>query len=118
MEIKYQEGAFWMSRLQQDRESLETALRDVKALKEKPDLLGPSVRLYKSLKELSSNFSGYSNVPSFSALIGDLALEMELWGDPVFYKLHVLPLAQRKDKETESKPVPTEKKLPPKTKKP
>jgi hypothetical protein len=66
------------------------------------------------LKDLSSNFNAYNNMPSFSALVGDLAPEMELWADPVFYKLYVVPLARSKDVEMkaplkEKKPGPKEK---------
>jgi hypothetical protein len=39
---------------------------------------------------------------------------MELWADPVFYKLYLLPLAVLQDKETEpgkeKKPAPKDKK--------
>jgi hypothetical protein len=41
--------------------------------------------------------------------VGDFAPEMELWADPVFYKLYLLPLARSKD---------VEKELPQKEKKP
>jgi hypothetical protein len=69
-----------------------------------------SIRLYKSLKDLSSNFNAYNNMPSFSALVGDLAPDMELWVDPVFYKLYLLPLAHLKDAgkvfpQKEKKPI-------------
>jgi hypothetical protein len=40
---------------------------------------------------------------------------MELWADPVFFKLHLLPLAR--SKEVEIKPVQKEKKPGPKEKK-
>jgi hypothetical protein len=85
-------------------------------LREKPNHLVSSIRLYKSLKELSSNFNAYNNIPSFSALVGDLAPEIELWADPIFYKLYLLPLAHLKDVETkptqkEKKPQSKEKKL-------
>jgi hypothetical protein len=67
------------------------------------------------LEDLSENFNAYNNLPSFSALVGDLAPEMELWADPVFYKLYLLPLARSKDGETkvpqrEKKPTSKEKK--------
>jgi hypothetical protein len=68
-------------------------------LREKPNHLVASIKLYKSLKDLSENFNAYNNMPSFSALVGDLAPEMELWADPVFYKLYLLPLARSKDVE-------------------
>jgi hypothetical protein len=66
------------------------------------------------LKNLSSNFNAYNNLPSFSALVGDVAPEMELWADPVFYKLYLIPLARSKDVEMkvpqkEKKPAPKEK---------
>jgi len=72
---------------------------------------------------LAENFNAYNNVPSFSAWVGDLAPEMELWTDPVFYQLYLLPLARAKDKEAESKPpqpqpAPKEKKPAAKVKKP
>jgi hypothetical protein len=56
-------------------------------------------------------------MPPFSALVGDLAPEIELWADPVFYKLYLLPLARLKDVETktiqkETKPTQKEKKPP------
>jgi hypothetical protein len=51
------------------------------------------------LKGLSSNFNAYNNLPSFSALVGDFAPEVELWADPVFYELCLLPLARLKDVE-------------------
>jgi hypothetical protein len=49
-------------------------------------------------------------MPSFSALVGDLAPDMELWVDPVFYKLYLLPLAHLKDAgkvfpQKEKKPI-------------
>jgi hypothetical protein len=66
-------------------------------LREKPTHLIGSIKLYKSLKDLSSNFNAYNNMPLFSALVGDLAPEMELWADPVFYRLYLLPLARLKD---------------------
>jgi hypothetical protein len=68
-------------------------------LREKPAHLVASIKLYKSLKDLSSNFNGYNNLSSFSASVGDFAPEMELWADPVFYKLCLLPLARSKDVE-------------------
>jgi hypothetical protein len=79
-------------------------------LKEKPAHLGASVKLYKCLKDVSENFNAYNNFPPFSALVGDLAPEIKLWGDPIFYKLYLLPLAHSKDVEkmpprTEQKPA-------------
>jgi hypothetical protein len=78
------------------------------------------------LKDLSSNFNTYNNLPSFSALVGDSAPEMELWADGVFYKLYLLPLARVKDIEKkpiqnvqkEKKPLAQEKKPVSKEKKP
>ena len=115
IKIEYQEGKFWMSRLEEDRGSIETAIQQLKLLREKPNLLVASIKLYKSLRDLSSNFNSYNNISLFSAFVGDLAPEMALWADPVFYKLHLLSLAALRDKETESaqkekKPVPKEKK--------
>ena len=114
-DVRYQEGKFWMSKLEEDQESIETGIQQIKLLKEKPNHLVASIRLYKSLKDLSSNFNAYNNMPSFSALVGDLAPEMELWADPVFYKLYLLPLARLKDVEMkapqkEKKPAPQKKK--------
>ena len=65
-------------------------------------------------KDISENFNAYNNLPPFSALVGDLAPEMELWADPVFCKLYLL-LAHSKDVEKvppqkEQKPVPKGKK--------
>jgi hypothetical protein len=55
-------------------------------------------------------------MPSFSASVGDLAPELELWADPVFYQLYLLPLARLKD--VEKGPPPKEKKPTPAVKKP
>ena len=115
VKIGYQEGKFWMSKLEEDRGSIETGIQQLKLLKEKQTHLTASVKLYKSLRDLSSNFSAYNNTSLFSASVGDLAPEMELWGDPVFYKLYLLPLARSKDTETEPSkkekpPIPKEKK--------
>jgi hypothetical protein len=109
-EVLYQEGKFWMSKLEEDQASIETGIQQIKLLKEKPTQLVASVKLYKYLKDLSENFNAYNNFPPFSALVGDLAPEIELWGDPVFYKLYLLPLAHSKDVEKmplqrEQKPV-------------
>jgi hypothetical protein len=111
MDVRYQEGKFWMAKLEEDRESIEMGIQQLKWLREKPTHLIASIKLYKSLKDLSSNFNAYNNMPLFSALVGDLAPEMELWVDPVFYKLYLLPLARLKDKEIgpsqkEKKPIP------------
>jgi len=115
-DVRYQEGKFWISKLEEDQESIETGIQQIKLLREKPNHLVPSIKLYKSLKNLSSNFNAYNNLPSFSALVGDVAPEMELWADPVFYKLYLLPLARLKDIEKEP---PKKEKMPaPKGKKP
>ena len=100
IDIRYQEGKFWMSKLEEDRKSIEMGIQQLKLLREKPTNLIASIILYKSLKDLSSNFNAYNNMPLFSALVGDLAPEIELWADPVFYKLYLLPLARLKDMET------------------
>ncbi len=98
-DVRYQEGKFWMSKLEEDQGSIETGIQQLRLLKEKPTQLAPSLKLYKSLKDLSENFNAYNNLPSFSALVGDLAPDIELWADPVFYKLYLLPLAHSKDIE-------------------
>jgi len=116
MDIRYQEGKFWMSKLEEDQGWIENGIQQIKLLRERPTHLVASIKLYKSLKDLSSNFNAYNNMPSFSALVGDLAPEMELWADPVFYKLYLLPLANLKDPE--KVPPPKEKKPIPKVKKP
>jgi hypothetical protein len=116
MDVRYQEGKFWMSKMEADRDSIETGIQQIKLLKEKPTHLVSSIKLYKSLKDLSSNFNAYNNIPSFSALVGDLAPEMELWVDPVFYKLYLLSLARSKGVESDTSQK--EKKSAPKGKKP
>ncbi|MEW6374892.1 MAG: hypothetical protein AB1502_03765, partial [Thermodesulfobacteriota bacterium] len=108
VDIGYQEGKFWMSKLEEDKEAIETGIQQIKLLRERPAHLVASIELYKFLKDLSSNFNAYNNMPSFSAWVGDLAPEMELWADPVFYKLYLLPLARLKDKGAE--PAQKEKK--------
>jgi len=113
-DVRYQEGKFWISKLEEDQESIETGIQQIKLLRGKPTHLVASIKLYKSLKNLSENFNAYNNLPSFSALVGDLAPEMELWADPVFYKLYLIPLARSKDVETkapqkEKKPTSKEK---------
>jgi hypothetical protein len=116
VDIQYQEGRFWMSKLEQDEGLIENGIQQIKLLKEKPTHLVASIKLYKALKDISSNFNAYNNLPSFSAMVGDLAPEMELWADPIFYKLYLLPLAQLKDTE---KVLPKRKKnLPTKNRKP
>jgi hypothetical protein len=113
--MEYQEGRFWMAKLEEDRGSIETGIQQLKLLKEKPNHLAGSIKLYKSLRDLSVNFNAYNNMPLLSAYVGDLAPEMELWADPVFYKLYLLALAVLKDKETEpgkeKKPITKDKKL-------
>lgn len=116
IDLRYQEGDFWISKLKEDRKSIDAAIEQVKLLKEKPGHLVGSIRLYKSLKDLSINFNAYNNMPSFSAFVGDLAPELELWADPVFYQLYLLPLARLKD--VEKAPPPKEKMPAPKGKKP
>jgi hypothetical protein len=115
MDIRYQDGKFWISRLENDQESIETGIQQIKLLREKPTHLVAAINLFKSLKDLSSNFNAYNNMPSFSAFVGDVAPEIELWADPVFYKLFLMPLAQSKNIEKappqkEKKPVPKGKK--------
>lgn len=101
-DVRYQEGKFWLSKLEDDKGSIETGIQQIKLLRERPSHLVASIKLYKSLKDLSQNFNDYNNMPSFSALVGDSAPEMELWADPVFYKLHLLPLARSKDAEVKA----------------
>jgi hypothetical protein len=115
-DVRYQEGKFWMGKLEEDQGLIETGIQQIKLLKEKPTHLVASIRLYKSLKDLSSNFNTYNDSPSFSALVGDSAPEMELWAEPVFYNLYLLPLARLKD--TEEKPTQKEKKPSAQEKKP
>jgi hypothetical protein len=117
-DVRYQEGKFWMSKLEEDRESIETGIQQIKLLREKPTHLVASIRLFKCLKDLSLNFNAYNNMPSFSALVGDLAPEMELWADPVFFKLYLLPLARSKDVDMKVQAPPKEKKPAAKDKKP
>jgi len=120
-DIKYQEGRFWMERLEEDQRSIDSGARQLKILREKPTHLVAAIELYKSLKDLAFHFNAYNNVPSFSASIGDVAPELELWGDPVFYRLYVLPLASSLDAKTpkkEKKPETKDKKQETKAKKP
>ena len=124
--VRYQEGTFWLSKLEEDGGLIETAVDQIRLLRDKPTLLVPTVGVYKALKDLSMNLNAYNNMPSFSRAVGDLAPEMELWADAVFYQLYLLPLARVRDKEMEARPPPkekqtekqTEKKPPPKAKKP
>ena len=115
-DVRYQEGKFWMAKLEEDQGLIETGIQQIKLLKEKPTHLVASIRLYKSLKDLSSNFNTYNNSPSFSALVGDSAPEMELWAESVFYRLYLLPLARVKD--VEERPAQKEKKSSAQEKKP
>ena len=114
-DIKYQDGTFWMSQLDEDQGSIDAGAQQLKILREKGPQLVAAIKLYKSLKDLSFHFNVYNNTPSFSAFIGDVAPELELWGDPVFYRLYLLPLAQSRNVET--KPPTKEKKQEPKTRK-
>ena len=115
-DVRYQEGKFWMSKLEEDQASIESGFQQIKLLREKPTHLVASIKLYKCLKDLSSNFNAYNNLSSFSASVGDFAPEVELWADPVFYKLCLLPLARSKD--VEKAPPQKEQKSIPKGKKP
>jgi hypothetical protein len=115
-DIKYQEGRFWMSKLEEDQMAIDSGARQLKVLREKPTQLVAAIRLYKALKDLSFHLNTYNNVPSFTAFIGDVAPELELWADPVFYRLYLLPLAQAKSQET--KGPPREKKTEGKNRKP
>jgi len=101
-DIKYQEGNFWLSKLEEDQKAIDFGARQLKVLKEKPTQLVAAIRLYKALKDLSFHFNTYNNVSSFSGFIGDVAPELELWADPVFYRLYLLPLAQAKSQETKT----------------
>jgi hypothetical protein len=101
-DIKYQEGRFWSSKLEEDQMAIDSGARQLKVLREKPTQLVAAIRLYKALKDLSFHLNSYNNVPSFSAVIGDVAPELELWADPVFYRLYLLPLAQAKSQETKA----------------
>jgi len=111
--MEYQEGKFWMAKLEEDRGSIETGIQQLKLLIEKPNHLAGSIKLYKSLRDLSVNFNAYNNMPLLSAYVGDLAPEIELWADPVFYKLYLLSLAASRDRDVgkelpkiEKKPAP------------
>jgi len=115
LDIRYREGKFWASKMDEDRSSVETGIQQLNVLKEKPATIMAAIKLYKSLKNLSSNFNAYNNTTFFSSYVGDLAPEMELWGDLVFYQLYLLPLARSKDIGPEpsqkgKKPVPKERK--------
>jgi hypothetical protein len=112
--MDYQEGKFWMGKLMEDRGSIEIGMQQLKLLKEKPNHLTGSIKLYKSLRDLSVNFNAYNNMPLLSAYVGDLAPEMELWTDPVFYKLYLLSLAASRDRDMDKELPKTEKQPPPK----
>jgi hypothetical protein len=120
IEILYHDGNFWVSKLEEDKRSISSGTEQIRILKEKLTNLMASVILFKNLKDLASNLSSYNNMPSFSAYVGDLAPELELWTDPVFYQLYLLPLAKLKNVEpkiAEPKPAPSpEKKSVPKNK--
>ncbi|MGQ9645612.1 MAG: hypothetical protein ACUVWO_03610 [Thermodesulfobacteriota bacterium] len=116
--MEYQEGKFWMAKLEEDRGSIESGIEQIKLLKEKAGPITPSIELYKALRDLSVNFNAYNNMALFSAYVGDLAPEIGLWADPVFYKLSLLPLAASKDREVKKEPPAKEKKPAPRSKKP
>ena len=116
LEIRYQEGRFWVTKLEEDHGAIENGIEQMKLLKKRPTHLMASIQLYKTLKDLSNHFNAYNNMPSFSAIVGDFAPEIELWADPIFYRLYLLPLAQIKD--VEKTPPQQEKKPAPKGKKP
>ena len=101
-DIKYQEGNLWMSKLEEDQGAIDSGAQQLIILREKPMHLMAAIRLYKSLKDLSFHFNMYNNLSSFSACVGDVAPELELWADPVFYKLYLIPLAQAKSSETKT----------------
>ncbi len=112
--MDYQEGRFWMAKLEEDRGSIETGIQQLKLLKEKPNQHAGSIKLYKCLRDLSVNLNSYNNMPLLSSYVGDLAPEIELWADPVFYKLHLLPLAASRDRDLDKEVPKVEKKLAPK----
>jgi hypothetical protein len=103
VDFRYQEGRFWMSKLEADGRSLETGFQQLKLIKEKTSHLTAPIRLYKSLRDLACNLSTYNSVSPFCAVIGDLSSEVGLWADPVFYDLYLLPMVKGKDLE---KPIP------------
>ncbi|MCX8118966.1 MAG: hypothetical protein N3G78_13690 [Desulfobacterota bacterium] len=116
IEMSYQEGDYWVSRLKEDRNSIEEAIEQTKRLQENLNHLVSAVRLYKLLRDLSTNLNGLNNIPLFSGMVGDLAPELGLWTDPVFYQLYLLPLAR--DKNLERGPSPKTKRPSPPAKKP
>jgi len=112
--LPFQEGHFWMSKFKEDETSIETGFQQLKLMKDKPLLLAPPILLYKVQRDLASNFNAYNNMPSFSSFVGDVGPELELWADPVFIRLFLLPLLNSKDKEGEAKSPSKEKKPSPK----
>ena len=112
--LPFQEGQFWMSKFKEDEASIETGSQQLKLMKDRASLLAPPFLLYKSLRDLASNFNAYNNMSSFSSFVGDVGPELELWADPVFLRLFLLPLLNSKDKEAEAKLPSKEKKPNPK----
>jgi hypothetical protein len=112
--LPFQEGQFWMSKFKEDETSIEAGFQQLKLMKDKPSLLAPPILLYKVLRDLASNFNAYNNMSSFSSFVGDVGPELELWADPVFIRLFLLPLLNSKDKEAEAKSPSKEKKPSPK----
>lgn len=104
IELRYQEGKYWLSRLEKDQEWMKIAHEQLKTLKNHSTHLLAAIELYRSLKNLSSSFNTYNNYPFFSSSVGDLAPEIELWADPIFYHLYLLPLARSKEKGIEIPP--------------
>ncbi len=103
-EFRYQEGKFWLSQFERDREWIKVARAQLAQLKSRSNLSVAALELYRSLKNLSSNFNAYNNQVLFSGSIGDLAPEIELWADPVFYHLFLVPLVRSKEKGVEISP--------------
>lgn len=118
LEINYQEGKHWMSKFEDDLGSIDTAQQQIRLMRENPLPIAPAIRVYKSLRDLSSNFQTYNNLPAFSSCVGDVAPDLELWADPVFSKLYLLPLAQIRDNEKKPSQPPQQEKLTPKVKAP
>ena len=112
--MEYQEGRFWMAKVEEDRTSITTGMEQLKQLEEKPNQLAGLIKLYKCLRDLSANFNAYNNMALLSSYVGDLAPEIELWADPVFYKLYLLPLVVSRDRDMDKKPSRTKKKPVPK----
>jgi hypothetical protein len=112
--LPFQEGQFWMTKFKEDETSIETGFQQLKLMKDKPYLLAPPLLLYKVLRDLASNFNAYNNTSLFSSSVGDVGPELELWADPVFIRLFLLPLLNSKDKEAEAKSSSKEKKPSPK----